>query len=113
MDVCSLNARDVRHGQGFNEEDSLVVRKTLTIGRMPASIRVNVTDVKAVRPLSLEGHITPAEQWGYRRLKPSTLPPPDKGTTRVCKQSKSREKRTTMSTEYVFFFSSFPLAPVR
>lgn len=53
MDECSLNSRNVRLGQGLNEEDSFVDRK-LTIGRLPASIRVNVTDVKAVRPLSPE-----------------------------------------------------------
>ncbi|KAH0832332.1 hypothetical protein J3R83DRAFT_13345 [Lanmaoa asiatica] len=42
MDEYSLNARDVKHGQGLNEEDSLTDRKA------PAnnSIRLNVTDVK-------------------------------------------------------------------
>lgn len=47
MDECSLNSRDVKHGRGFNEEDSLTDRKPPTNMRLPVSIR---TDVKPVRP---------------------------------------------------------------
>ena len=49
MDECSLNSREVKHGQGLNEEASLNDRKSRINGRFPDSIRLDVTGVKAVR----------------------------------------------------------------
>lgn len=49
MDACRLNSRDVKHGQGFNEEDSLTDHKSPTNGGFPASIGLN-TNGKVVRP---------------------------------------------------------------
>ncbi|KAF8557533.1 hypothetical protein OG21DRAFT_274729 [Imleria badia] len=42
-----LNSRDIKYGQGLNEEDSLTDHKSRTNGRLPASMRLDVTDVKA------------------------------------------------------------------
>ncbi|KAF8840600.1 hypothetical protein BDN67DRAFT_630352 [Paxillus ammoniavirescens] len=44
-----LNAREVKHGQGLNEEDSLTDRKATTDTRFPGTIRINVDDTKATQ----------------------------------------------------------------
>ncbi|KIJ14998.1 hypothetical protein PAXINDRAFT_180814 [Paxillus involutus ATCC 200175] len=54
-----LNAREVKHGQGLNEEDSLTDRKATTDTRFPGTIRLNVDDTKATQRsvILTTGHI--------------------------------------------------------
>ncbi|KIK80599.1 hypothetical protein PAXRUDRAFT_228207 [Paxillus rubicundulus Ve08.2h10] len=44
-----LNAREIKHGQGLNEEDSLTDRGAITDTRFPGAIRVDVDDTKATQ----------------------------------------------------------------
>lgn len=58
----SLNSRDIKYGQGFNEEDSLTDHKPATNGRLPTSIRLNVVDAKAVSSFVPQGCFMLAER---------------------------------------------------
>ncbi|KIJ61119.1 hypothetical protein HYDPIDRAFT_138279 [Hydnomerulius pinastri MD-312] len=49
-----LNAREVKHGQGLNEENSLTDRKSSTDAGLPSAIRFNVVDTKAVSRVSID-----------------------------------------------------------
>ncbi|KAI9464321.1 hypothetical protein HD554DRAFT_1262165 [Boletus coccyginus] len=59
-----LNSRDVKHGQGFNEEDSLTDHKSPTNGGFPASIGLNTNGKVTTRPIHLVTRQTDTESEG-------------------------------------------------